>query len=103
MRLDTTKERDMPQIIVTADHGAAFEEGAVTFRERVTVGDFESDHFGRQLVERLGWAVGDADAVERVEEPTETTYDPGEPGHDPTDGPAEPMRGRGRISAPSPA
>ncbi len=89
----------MPQIIVTADHGAAFGEGAVTFRERVTVADFESDHFGRQLVERLGWAVGDADAAEHVEEPTEPSVDPG----DPIDGLAEPMRDRGRISAASPA
>jgi hypothetical protein len=27
--------------------------------------DFESDHFAAQLVERLGWAVSDADEVER--------------------------------------
>jgi hypothetical protein len=59
------KERDMPQIIVAADRGAAFGEGAVTFRERVNVADFESGHFAAQLVERLGWAVADADAVER--------------------------------------
>ena len=50
----------MPQIIVTADHGAAFGEGSVTFRERVSTADFESEHFAMQLVERLGWAVGDA-------------------------------------------
>ena len=56
----------MPQIIVTSDHGAAFGEGAVMFRERVTMADFESDHFAMQLVERLGWAVGDADEVERT-------------------------------------
>jgi hypothetical protein len=59
------KERDMPQIIVVADQGAAFGEGAVTHRERVNVADFESRHFATQLVERLGWAVGDADEVER--------------------------------------
>jgi hypothetical protein len=35
------------------------------FRERVNVSDFESDHFQNQLVERLEWAVGDADAAER--------------------------------------
>lgn len=56
----------MPQIIVTADRGAAFGEGAVTFRERVNVADFDSEHFAAQLVERLGWAVEDADEVERV-------------------------------------
>ena len=97
----------MPQIIVTADRGAAFGDGAVTFRERVTVADFDSDHFGKQLVERLGWAVGDADAVERVDEPGEPPSDPGEPAYDPRDpidGPAEPSRDRDRrISAPSPA
>jgi hypothetical protein len=35
------------------------------FTERVSVEDFESQHFQSQLVERLGWAVGDAAAVER--------------------------------------
>ena len=55
----------MPQIIVTADRGAAFGEGAVTLMERVNVADFESEHFAAQLVERLGWAVEDADEVER--------------------------------------
>ena len=72
----------MPQIIVTADRGAAFGEGAVTLRERVSVADFESEHFATQLVERLGWAVGDADDVERigeVEAPAEPSTDPGEP------------------------
>ena len=66
----------MPQIIVTADRGAAFGQGAVTHRERVSVADFESEHFASQLVERLGWAVGDADEVERVAEPM---TDPAEP------------------------
>jgi hypothetical protein len=63
----------MPQIIVAADRGAAFGEGAVTFRERVNVADFESGHFAAQLVERLGWAVEDADVVEHSQqEPGET-------------------------------
>jgi hypothetical protein len=65
MAHDTNKERDMPQIIVAADRGPGFGEGAVTFRERVNVADFESEHFAAQLVERLGWAVEDADQVER--------------------------------------
>ena len=56
----------MPQIIVAADRGAAFGEGAVTFRERVNVADFESQHFATQLVERLGWAVEDADRAEQT-------------------------------------
>jgi hypothetical protein len=51
----------MPQILVTADQA----EGEVMLRERVNVADFESEHFASQLVERLGWAVGDADQAER--------------------------------------
>jgi hypothetical protein len=51
----------MPHILVTADKG----EDAVMLCERVNVADFESEHFAAQLVERLGWAVGDADQVER--------------------------------------
>lgn len=62
----------MPQIIVAADRGAGFGRGAVTFRERVNVADFQSEHFAAQLVERLGWAVEDADIAERArEEPAE--------------------------------
>ncbi|HWF26127.1 MAG TPA: hypothetical protein VG275_11805 [Solirubrobacteraceae bacterium] len=35
-------------------------------RERVSLADLESDHFAAQLVERLGWAVGDAHEVEEA-------------------------------------
>lgn len=55
----------MPEIIVTAGHAAERGEGAVMLRERVNVSDFESDHFASQLLQRLGWAVGDADEMER--------------------------------------
>ncbi|MGI8864354.1 MAG: hypothetical protein ACR2JH_08150 [Solirubrobacteraceae bacterium] len=34
-------------------------------QERVNMSDFESEHFAAQLVERLGWAVSDADEAER--------------------------------------
>ena len=57
------KETEMPQIIVTAA-GSDREDEPVLLRERVTVADFESDHFATQLVERLGWAVSDASEVE---------------------------------------
>ena len=50
----------MAQIIVTADEATDAGEGAVMFRERVNLSDFESRHFARQLLERLGWAVEDA-------------------------------------------
>jgi hypothetical protein len=90
----------MPQIIVTAESGAAFGEGAVMLRERVSVADFESAHFATQLVERLGWAVGDAHEAElrgQPEGPAEPITDPRAPITTPPSGPAE------RISVPSPA
>jgi hypothetical protein len=55
----------MPHIIVMADRNDDRGEGAVMLRERVNATDFESGHFASQLVERLGWAVGDADDAER--------------------------------------
>jgi hypothetical protein len=60
----------MPQIIVTADHTDHTGDDAVMWRERITPADFESDHFQAQLVERLGWAVVDADeADQKVTQP----------------------------------
>lgn len=56
----------MPHIIVTAKPGDGRAEEAVMLRERVSVADFESRHFADQLVERLGWAVSDADDVEQT-------------------------------------
>lgn len=57
----------MPQILVVAD--VAEETGnAVVYRERIATTDLESDHFSGQLVERVGWAVLDADAIERKED-----------------------------------
>lgn len=54
----------MPHIVVTADRSSDRGDGTVLLRERVNVGDFESDHFAAQLVERLGWAVSDAHDAE---------------------------------------
>jgi hypothetical protein len=81
----------VPQIIVTADRGAAFGQGAVTHRERVSVADFESEHFASQLVERLGWAVGDADEVERVGEPIDAALEPIDAALEPIDAAPEPI------------
>ncbi len=55
----------MPQIIVTAKPAELQGEEAVMLREQVSVSDFESQHFANQLVERIGWAVSDANDVER--------------------------------------
>src|SRR5450755_1145734 len=54
----------MPHIIVIADSLAEDGTARVMLRERVTERDFESGHFAAQLAQRLGWAVGDAHAVD---------------------------------------
>lgn len=101
----------MPQIIVAADRGAAFGEGAVMFRERVNVADFESEHFAAQLVERLGWAVEDADRAEQVPDVSEEHADRAEQAPDALgDHDADPIQAAPaaiaedqRLSVPSPA
>ena len=53
----------MPQILVVAD-SPQDEASTVVYRERIATTDLESDHFSGQLVERVGWAVLDADELE---------------------------------------
>ena len=52
----------MPQILVVTD--SKDEEGAVVYRERISRADLDSEHFSGQLVERIGWALGDASILE---------------------------------------
>jgi hypothetical protein len=53
----------MPQILIVTDTPA--EAGStVVYRERIATADLESDHYSGQLVERVGWAVLDADEIE---------------------------------------
>jgi hypothetical protein len=54
----------MPQILVVTDSADA-SAGTVVYRERISIADLRSDHFSGQLVERVGWAVGDASDLER--------------------------------------
>jgi hypothetical protein len=57
----------MPQILVVTD--TPQEAGStVVYRERVLSSDLESDHFSGQLVERVGWAVRDANELEHEAE-----------------------------------
>jgi hypothetical protein len=57
----------MPQIlVVTNPPGETV--STVVYRERIDTADLESDHFSGQLVERVGWAVQDADQIERDED-----------------------------------
>ena len=56
----------MPQILVIADSPEGSDE--VVYRERVAASNLESPHFSGQLLERVSWAVGDADVLESREE-----------------------------------
>jgi hypothetical protein len=58
----------MPQILVEADRRADGDNNTIVYRERINLSDLESDHFSGQLVERVGWAVLDADELERTED-----------------------------------
>ncbi|HSR93691.1 MAG TPA: hypothetical protein VLK56_02395, partial [Solirubrobacterales bacterium] len=40
------------------------EASTVVYRERIATTDLESNHYSGQLVERVGWAVRDADRLE---------------------------------------
>lgn len=51
-------------LVVTGSHGDS-DAGTVVYRERINPSDLESDHFSGQLVERVGWAVVDADEIEQ--------------------------------------
>lgn len=57
----------MPQLLVVADvHDGTGD--AVVYREGISSSDLESDHFSDQLVERVGWALLDANELERRDE-----------------------------------
>jgi hypothetical protein len=47
----------MPRVIVTTD------EGEMIWNEGVQASDFEGEPFRRALVDRLGWAVADAEST----------------------------------------
>jgi hypothetical protein len=53
----------MPRIIVESVPTDA-QAPVRMLAERVLITDLESEHFASQLIERLGWAVSDATAVE---------------------------------------
>ncbi len=57
----------MPQILVVADHPDDI-DSAVVYRERISLSDLDSDHFSGQLVERVGWAMLDAEELEQEED-----------------------------------
>jgi hypothetical protein len=60
----------MPQILVLTDSPQRSSE--VVYRERVPSSSLESDHYAGQLLERVGWAVKDADDIEHRSESEES-------------------------------
>lgn len=57
----------MPQILVVTETPNET-DSKVVYSERVALTDLESDHFSGQLVERVGWAMLDADRLEHRNE-----------------------------------
>ena len=55
----------MPRIVVTTDAAHGNPATATLLDERVAPADLASDHFAAQLIERIGWAVLDADGAEQ--------------------------------------
>jgi hypothetical protein len=56
----------MPRIIVTTDLSERIEDGPVLLDERVHSVHLSTDHAAAQLVERLAWAINDAEQAERA-------------------------------------
>jgi hypothetical protein len=59
----------MPWITVTTD------TGELTWAERALSTTFASEHFRAALAERLGWAVSDAEALERRRDADVVSFD----------------------------
>lgn len=54
----------MPRIVVTTEPRGGSPEAAVLLDERIVTTDLASGHFAAQLIERIGWALLDADGNE---------------------------------------
>jgi hypothetical protein len=62
------RSSEMAQIIVTAERGPEGSEVTEVHRERIVPADFESDAASSLLIERIGWALSDADTIEHRRE-----------------------------------
>jgi hypothetical protein len=54
----------MARIIVTTDPGAHSADNPVLLEESVYSVHLSTDHASKQLIERLGWALNDAEEIE---------------------------------------
>ncbi len=58
----------MPRILVTAESSDEHPD-AILLQERISSADLESDHFSGQLIQRVGWALVDAEQTETDKRP----------------------------------
>jgi hypothetical protein len=58
----------MPRIIVTTDPSATAHPAPVLLDERVYSIHLDDDHNAAQLIQRLGWAISDAESTQRAEQ-----------------------------------
>ena len=56
----------MPRIIVTTDSSKKIDDGSTLFDERVQSVHISTEHAAQQLVERLAWAIRDAESAEHA-------------------------------------
>jgi hypothetical protein len=56
----------MPRIVVTTEPAGSNPPDAVLLDERIATADLASDHFAGQLIERIGWALLDADGIDQL-------------------------------------
>jgi hypothetical protein len=64
----------MPLVIVLADCGHTGHK-EVVMQERVVPAHLDSDHSSAQLIQRIGWAIVDADDLEQAETPGRSVTD----------------------------
>jgi hypothetical protein len=64
----------MPRIIVMSETSME-RAGAITLDEQVASADMRSGHHSAQLIERVGWALHDADDAEQSEAPGRSPAD----------------------------
>jgi hypothetical protein len=56
----------MPRIVVTAEPRVpTTASNSILMDERIVTADLDSEHFAAQLIERIGWALLDAEGAER--------------------------------------
>jgi len=56
----------MPRMIILIDRGLDLGDAPVVFDEDVTLNLLEDAHASVQMLERMAWALGDAEEVERT-------------------------------------